>query len=91
MRLTVKRIFVYFLLTLLANVAKQIRVSDYYIPDIILDEELEQDVFYGKYRSSRLDTRRNPGTKDTRIIENNTLITNYYAMLLLEVVLCKKF
>lgn len=26
------------------------RVGDYYIPDLILDEEPEQDVFYGKYQ-----------------------------------------
>jgi len=26
-----------------------IKVGDYYIPDLILDEEPEQDVFYGKY------------------------------------------
>ena len=25
------------------------RVGDYYIPDLILDEGSEQDVFYGKY------------------------------------------
>ena len=31
------------------------RVGDYYIPDLILDEEPEQDVFYGKYGSLRRD------------------------------------
>ena len=25
------------------------RVGDYYIPDLILDEKPEKDVFYGKY------------------------------------------
>ena len=27
------------------------KVGDYYIPNLILDEEPEQDVFYGKYGS----------------------------------------
>ena len=31
------------------------RVGDYYIPDLILDEEPEQDVFYGKYGDLRCD------------------------------------
>ena len=31
------------------------RVGDYYIPDLILDEEPEQDVFYGKYGDLRRD------------------------------------
>ena len=31
------------------------RVGDYYIPDLILDEELGQDVFYGKYGDLRRD------------------------------------
>ena len=34
------------------------RVDDYYIPDLILDEEPEQDVFYGKYGSLRRDYLR---------------------------------
>ena len=34
------------------------RVGDYYIPDLILDEEPEQDVFYGKYGSLRRDYLR---------------------------------
>ena len=29
------------------------KVGDYYIPDLILDEEPEQDVFYGKYGNLR--------------------------------------
>ena len=29
------------------------KVGDYYIPDLILDEEPEQDVFYGKYGDLR--------------------------------------
>ena len=29
------------------------KVGDYYIPNLILDEEPEQDVFYGKYGSLR--------------------------------------
>ncbi len=29
------------------------KVGDYYIPDLILDEEPEQDVFYGKYGALR--------------------------------------
>lgn len=29
------------------------KVGDYYIPDLILDEEAEQNVFYGKYSSLR--------------------------------------
>ncbi|MCI8650005.1 MAG: TnpV protein [Anaerotruncus sp.] len=31
------------------------RVGDYYIPNLILDEEPEQDVFYGKYGYLRCD------------------------------------
>ena len=31
------------------------RVGDYYIPNLILDEEPEQDVFYGKYSDLRRD------------------------------------
>jgi hypothetical protein len=31
------------------------RVGDYYIPNLILDEEPEQDVFYGKYGDLRRD------------------------------------
>lgn len=34
------------------------RVGDYYIPDLILDEETEQNVFYGKYGSLRRDYLR---------------------------------
>ncbi len=30
-----------------------IKVGDYYIPDLILDKEPEQDVFYGKYGDLR--------------------------------------
>lgn len=30
-----------------------IKVGDYYIPDLILDEQPEQDVFYGKYGDFR--------------------------------------
>jgi len=29
------------------------KVGDYYIPDLVLDEEPEQDVFYGKYGDLR--------------------------------------
>ena len=31
------------------------KVGDYYIPNLILDEEPEQDTFYGKYGSLRRD------------------------------------
>ena len=34
------------------------KVGDYYIPNLILDEEPEQDVFYGKYGSLRGDYLR---------------------------------
>ena len=34
------------------------RVGDYYIPNLILDGEPEQDVFYGKYGSLRGDYLR---------------------------------
>lgn len=34
------------------------RVGDYYIPNLILDEEPEQDVFYGKYGDLRRDYLR---------------------------------
>ena len=33
-------------------------VGDYYIPNLILDEEPEQDTFYGKYGSLRRDYLR---------------------------------
>ena len=51
MRLTVRRIYVFILLTMLDNVIEQIRASDCYTLDLILDEEPDQDVFYGKYSS----------------------------------------
>ena len=34
------------------------KVGDYYIPDLILDENPGQDVFYGKYGSLRRDCLR---------------------------------
>ena len=34
------------------------KVGDYYIPDLVLDEEQGQDVFYGKYSSLRRDYLR---------------------------------
>ena len=34
------------------------KVGDYYIPDLILDEEPDQDVFYGKYGDLRRDYLR---------------------------------
>ena len=34
------------------------RVGDYYIPDLILDGEPDQDVFYGKYGDLRRDYLR---------------------------------
>ena len=34
------------------------KVGDYYIPDLILDEDPGQDVFYGKYGSLRRDYLR---------------------------------
>ena len=34
------------------------KVGEYYIPDLILDEEPERDVFYGRYGSLRRDYLR---------------------------------
>lgn len=34
------------------------KIGDYYIPNLILDEEPEQDVFYGKYGDLRRDYLR---------------------------------
>lgn len=37
--------------------------GDYYIPNLILDEEPEQDVFYGRYGSLRRDYLREHWSK----------------------------
>ena len=46
------------------------RVGDYYIPDLILDEEPEQDVFYGKYGDLRRDYLREHKPKLWMVLVN---------------------
>ncbi len=48
-----------------------IRVGDYYIPDLILDEEPEQDVFYGKYGDLRRDYLRKHRPKLWMVLVNS--------------------
>ena len=47
------------------------RVGDYYIPDLILDEEPEQDVFYGKYGDLRRDYLREHRPKLWMVLVNS--------------------
>ncbi|MBD5149274.1 MAG: TnpV protein [Oscillibacter sp.] len=47
------------------------KVGDYYIPDLILDEELEQDVFYGKYGDLRRSYLREHKPRLWTVLVNN--------------------
>ena len=54
-----------------------IRVGDYYIPDLILDEESEQDVFYGKYGNLRRDYLREHRPKLWMVLVNNGKLADH--------------
>ena len=47
------------------------KVGDYYIPDLILDEEPEQDVFYGKYGDLRRSYLREHKPRLWAVLVNN--------------------
>lgn len=53
------------------------RVGDYYIPDLILDEEPEQDIFYGKYGSLRRDYLREHKPKLRAVLVNNGTLADH--------------
>ena len=53
------------------------RVGDYYIPDLILDEETEQDVFYGKYGDLRRDYLREYRPKLWMMLVNSGKLANH--------------
>ncbi len=53
------------------------KVGDYYIPDLILDEEPEQDVFYGKYGSLRRDYLREHKPKLWAVLVNNGTLADH--------------
>ena len=53
------------------------KVGDYYIPDLILDEEPEQDVFYGKYGDLRRDYLREHKPKLWAVLMNNGTLANH--------------
>ena len=53
------------------------RVGDYYIPDLILDEEPEQDVFYGKYGDLRRDYLREHKPKLWMVLVNNGRLADH--------------
>ena len=53
------------------------RVGDYYIPDLILDEEPEQDVFYGKYGDLRRDYLREHKPKLWAVLMNNGTLADH--------------
>ncbi len=48
-----------------------IKVGDYYIPDLILDEEPEQDVFYGKYGDLRRSYLQEQKSRLWAVLVNN--------------------
>ena len=54
-----------------------IRVGDYYIPDLILDEEPEQDVFYGKYGDLRRDYLRKHRPKLWMVLVNSGKLADH--------------
>ena len=54
-----------------------IRVGDYYIPDLILDEEPEQDVFYGKYGDLRRDYLREHRPKLWMVLVNSGKLADH--------------
>ena len=47
------------------------KVGDYYIPDLILDEEPEEDVFYGKYGDLRCSYLREHKHRLWAVLVNN--------------------
>ena len=53
------------------------KVGDYYIPDLILDEEPEQDVFYGKYGDLRRDYLREHKPKLWAVLVNNGTLADH--------------
>ena len=53
------------------------RVGDYYIPDLILDEEPEQDVFYGKYGDLRRDYLREHKPKLWMVLVNSGKLADH--------------
>ncbi len=53
------------------------RVGDYYIPDLILDEEPEQDVFYGKYGDLRRDYLREHKPRLWAVLVNNGTLADH--------------
>lgn len=53
------------------------RVGDYYIPDLILDEEPEQDVFYGKYGDLRRDYLREYRPKLWMVLVNTGKLVDH--------------
>ena len=55
------------------------RVGDYYIPDLILDGEPEQDVFYGKYGSLRSNYLREYRPKLWMVLVNSGKLAGYRA------------
>ena len=53
------------------------KVGDYYIPDLILDEEPEQDVFYGKYGGLRRDYLREHKPRLWAVLVNNGTLADH--------------
>ena len=53
------------------------KVGDYYIPDLILDEEPEQDVFYGKYGDLRRDYLREHRPGLWMVLVNSGKLANH--------------
>lgn len=53
------------------------KVGDYYIPCQILDEEPEQDVFYGKYASLRRDYLREHKPRLWAVLVNNGTLADH--------------
>lgn len=53
------------------------KVGDYYIPDLILDEEPEQDVFYGKYGSLRRNYLREHRPKLWMVLVNSGKLADH--------------
>ena len=53
------------------------RVGDYYIPDLILDEEPEQDVFYGEYGDLRRDYLQEHKSKLWMVLVNSGKLADH--------------
>ena len=53
------------------------KVGDYYIPDLILDVDPEQDVFYGKYGDLRRDYLREHKPKLWVMLVNNGTLADH--------------